>query len=121
MLREKDTLAHGMRHSLTHAEIDLLYKDQADYRAEVFLVDAGEQSVSTIRALLDGAIYFIYVSKLRAILEAAGFPVDHLPQGQRFISGTVFSYLLTFLLHATAAAAINAGMMPDRKMYFTSS
>ena len=84
LLREKDALACGMLYQLTHAEIDMLYKHQTGYRAEAFLANDGEHEVCAISMVhiappIDSAIDYDYVSKLRAVLERLGFPVDHLP------------------------------------------
>jgi len=84
LLRENEAVAHGMLYQLTHAEIDLLYKDQPDYRAEAFAVHDGEQIVSALSMVhinppLDGAIDRVYATKLRKVLEALGFPASHLP------------------------------------------
>ncbi|MFL9881025.1 hypothetical protein PQR63_21680 [Herbaspirillum rhizosphaerae] len=84
LLREKDALAYGMLYHLTHAEIDILYQHQTGYRAEAFPVNDGEHEICAISMVhieppLDSPIDYDYVSRLRAVLERLGFPVDHLP------------------------------------------
>ncbi|MFJ9535410.1 hypothetical protein [Herbaspirillum sp. NPDC101396] len=83
LLREEGATAHGMLYQLTHAEIDVLYKDQPDYRAEAFAVDDGERIVSAISMVhiappLDGAVDPAYATKLRKVLEDIGLPASHL-------------------------------------------
>jgi hypothetical protein len=83
LLREKGATAHGMLYQLTHAEIDVLYKNQPDYRAEAFAVNDGERMVSAISMVhivppLDGAVDPAYATKLRKILEDIGLPASHL-------------------------------------------
>ncbi|RFB68615.1 MULTISPECIES: hypothetical protein [unclassified Herbaspirillum] len=82
LLREKGATAHGMLYQLTHAEIDVLYKNQLDYRAEAFAVDDGERIVSAISMVhinppLEGAVDPVYATKLRKILEESGLPAIH--------------------------------------------
>jgi hypothetical protein len=80
LLRSPDTRAHGMLFRLTHREMDTLYKDLDDYRAEPFLAVSANGEVTAVISMvhinppIDSNQIPDYASRWNELAQKLGLP-----------------------------------------------
>ena len=84
LLRSPGKMAHGIVYSLTHAELDSLYRGAGldEYVTEALLVRVGEQNIAALCCNLlippeKGESNVEYETKLKAAMEKLGVPVGN--------------------------------------------